>query len=158
MLMIIKKYRMKMFKINSLSMSENLHGMNKLLLFFIFFLSAFFMSSCQKADDNGDLGGLWKLMEIEYVADGSKKNLSKNSYFMAVQLKLMEFRGAGSHYARFQHQGDSLFIQMIGGDATEELLDSFGMDGQDQRFFVNKMNRKKLIIESRYSKLFFDKF
>ena len=58
-----------------------------LLLLFVF-------SSCQKADDNGDLGGFWKLMEVEYAAGGEKCNLKDNNYFIAVQLDLMHLRGS----------------------------------------------------------------
>lgn len=132
--------------------------MGSIKLFFAFAFSLLFIVSCQKADDNGDLGGFWKLLEIEYVADGSKKNLREKSLFMAVQLELMELRGNGSHYARFQHCGDSLFIQMIGGNAEENLLDSFGMNGQEQRFFVQKLTSKQMILKSEYSKLQFKKF
>ena len=132
--------------------------MDRIKLIFAFLLSFVFVTSCQKADDNGNLGGFWKLLEIEYVADGSIKDLRQKSYFMSLHLDLMELRGNGSHYARFQHSGDSLFIQMIGGDADTKLLDSFGLNGQEQRFFVQKLNDKSLIIKSVYSKLQFKKF
>ena len=131
---------------------ENIKSL--LALIFSFFL----LVSCQKADDNGDLGGFWKLLEVEYVADASKKDVRENSYFMAVQLELIQLRGDGSHYARFQHQGDSLFIQMIGRDADKKLLENFGMNGQEQRFFVQKLNSNSLILKSEYSKLQFKKF
>jgi hypothetical protein len=70
----------------------------------------------------------------------------------------MQLRGNGSHYARFQHRGDSLFIQMIGADAGEQLLASMGMDGQEQRFYVRKLTDKSLVLESLYSVLSFRKF
>lgn len=123
-----------------------------LLLLFVF-------SSCQKADDNGDLGGFWKLMEVEYAAGGEKRNLKDNNYFMAVQLDLMQFRGeAGSCYARFSHQGDSLFVWMIGDDVPSSLLEAYAMNGAEQRFFVETLNGKKLILRSDFSRLRFKKF
>ena len=121
-------------------------------------LFLFLVVSCQKADDNGELGGFWKLLDIEYVASGDKIDCRENSFFMAVQLDLMQLRGNGSHYARFQHRGDSLFIQMIGADADEQLLASMGMDGQEQRFYVRKLTDKSLVLESLYSVLSFRKF
>ena len=121
-------------------------------------LFLFLVVSCQKADDNGELGGFWKLLDIEYVASGDKIDCRENSCFMAVQLDLMQLRGNGSHYARFQHRGDSLFIQMIGADAEEQLLASMGMDGQEQRFYVRKLTDKSLVLESLYSVLSFRKF
>ena len=131
--------------------------MNNIKIGFIL-LVCLFTASCQKADDNGNLGAFWKLLEVEYVADASKSDLRQHSLFMAVQLNLMQFSGNGSHYARFQHCSDSLFIQMIGGDADKKLLESFGMNGQEQRFFVEKLNKNSLVLKSVYSILRFKRF
>ena len=131
--------------------------MNDIKIGFIL-LVCLFTASCQKADDNGSLGAFWKLLEVERHADASKSDLRQQSLFMAVQLNLMQFSGNGSHYARFQHCGDSLFIQMIGGDADKKLLESFGMNGQEQRFFIQCLNKNSLILQSGYSTLRFKKF
>ena len=132
--------------------------MNSMKMLYALLLFLFLVVSCQKADDNGELGGFWKLLDIEYVASDDKIDCRENSCFMAVQLDLMQLRGNGSHYARFQHRGDSLFIQMIGADADEQLLASMGMDGQEQRFYVRKLTDKSLVLESLYSVLSFRKF
>lgn len=131
--------------------------MNNLKIGFLI-LASLFTASCQKADDNGNLGAFWKLLEVEYHADASKSDHRQQSLFMAVQLNLMQFSSEGLHYARFQHCGDSLFVQMIGGDADKKLLDSFGMNGQEQRFYVRKLNDKSMVLESLYSVLSFKKF
>ena len=128
----------------------------KNILLALLFLLGFV--SCQKADDNGDLGGFWKLMEVDYVATGESKNLKENSYFMAVQLDLISFRGAGSYYARFSHEGDSLFMWMIGDDVKSSFLDKFGMNSTEQRFYVETLSSKKMVLRSNYSKLRFKKF
>ena len=131
--------------------------MNNIKIGFILIV-CLFTASCQKADDNGELGAFWKLLEVERHADASKSDLSRQSLFMAVQLNLMQFSGDGLHYARFQHCGDSLFIQMIGGDADKKLLESFGMNGQEQSFFVQTLNGNSLVLKSEYSTLRFKKF
>ena len=87
--------------------------MNNIKIGFILLVS-FFTASCQKVEDNGELGAFWKLLEVEHHADASKSDHRQQSLFMAVQLNLMQFCGEGLHYARFQHCGDSLFVQMIG--------------------------------------------
>ncbi|MBQ8735577.1 MAG: lipocalin-like domain-containing protein [Bacteroidaceae bacterium] len=134
--------------------------MKGIKLFSIVSLVLFFaLSSCQKADDNGDLGGYWKLMQVEYLGTDSIVNHKENSHFMAVQLDLMQFTALGvSHYARFVHKGNSLNISMIGADAPKKLLSAFGFNGQEQHFYVNKLTDKRLIIESFSSKLTFKKF
>ena len=113
--------------------------------------------SCQKADDNGELGAFWKLLEVEYHADASKSDHRQQSLFLAVQLNLMQFSCNGLHYARFQHQGDSLFIQII-GDADDGFLENFGLDGPELRFLIEKLNRNSLVLKSEYSTLYFKKF
>lgn len=132
--------------------------MNIIKKCFLFFTCVLFSASCRKADDNGYLGAFWKLLEVEYVADGTKIDCRQQGLFMAVQLNLMQLSGNGLHYARFRHTCDSLFIQIIGGNADVGLLKSFGMNGQEQRFFVKKINSNSLILESEYSKLQFKKF
>ena len=113
--------------------------------------------SCQKADDNGELGAFWKLFEVEYHSDASKSDHRQQSLFLAVQLNLMQFSCNGLHYARFQHQGDSLFIQII-GDADDGFLENFGLDGPELRFSIEKLNRNSLVLKSEYSTLYFKKF
>ena len=132
--------------------------MCRMKMFFASLMFLFLVVSCQKADDNGELGGFWKLLDIEYVVSGDKVDCREKNYFMAVQLDLMELRGNGSQYARFQHQGDSLFIQIIGDNVGSGFLGSFGMDGQEQRFYVHKLTSKSMVIESLYSVLTFKKF
>lgn len=132
--------------------------MNNLKYCFLFFTCVLLAASCQKKDDNGCLGAFWKLLEVEYVADGTKIDCSRQSLFMAVQLDLMQFSGNGLCYARFRHSGDSLYIRVIDDMADEELLERFGMNGHEQRFAVKKINSNSLILESEYSKLRFKKF
>ncbi len=132
--------------------------MCRVKLYFVFFLLLSLVVSCQKADDNGALGGFWKLLEVESVATGEKTDCMPKDYFMSIQLDLMQLRGSGSHYARFQHQGDSLFVQIIGDDAGEQFLNSFGFSGRQERFLVQKLTSKSLILKSVYSILTFKKF
>lgn len=67
------------------------------------------MCCCQKEDDNGHLGGYWKLLEITDNS-GETTNTKEESLFWAIQLDLIQI---GNNLGRFQHTGDSLFIQMI---------------------------------------------
>ena len=130
--------------------------MDNIKLGFILFVSLF-TASCQKADDNGELGAFWKLLEVEHHAEASKSDHRLQSLFMAVQLNLMQFSGNGLHYARFQHQGDSLFVQMI-GDADDEFFENFGFYGPELRFLIERLNRNSLVLKSEHTTLYFKKF
>ena len=63
--------------------------MNKFKNSFLIFATLLTVS-CQKADDNGELGAFWKLLEVEHHADTSKSDHRQQSLFMAVQLNLMQ--------------------------------------------------------------------
>lgn len=131
--------------------------MSKINLFFLGIITAFILLSCQKADKNGELDGFWKLMRIEYVADGTTEDLKDKHRFMAIQLDLLQLRGEGSHYARFVYECDSLYIKMI-DNASDSLLQQFGMNAQEQSFAIERLNDKRLVLKSVYSKLIFKKF
>ena len=45
--------------------------------------------SCQKADNNGDLGGWWKLMQIEEIENDTIIDKSNEDCFWAIQLEMI---------------------------------------------------------------------
>ena len=51
----------------------------KKILFLLFIATTFV--ACQKEDQNGDLGGFWKIMEIEEHATGTTTYLADKSHF-----------------------------------------------------------------------------
>lgn len=126
--------------------------MKKTVYIILFFISAT-ICSCQKEDDNGDLGGFWKLMEL--TPTGSESiDKKEESLFWRIQLDLIQI---ASTYGRFQHVGDSLFIQMT--DSNNETLKKYGLYNPDnERFAVEHLNRNSMILKSPDAKLEFKKF
>ena len=80
----------------------------KKIIFLLLGIALF--ASCQKEDDNGDLGGNWKLTQIEDFATDSIIDKRMEDRFWAIQLDLIQI---GNGKGRFQHVNDSLFVQMI---------------------------------------------
>ena len=108
--------------------------------------------ACQKADHNGDLGGFWQLLEIE--RNNTSLNAKEDKIFWSIQLNLIQIAG---RYGRFQHTGDSLFIQMI--DTGKEELVKQGLDNAtDERFAVELLNKKSMQLRSKDARLTFRKF
>lgn len=129
--------------------------MKKIIL--ILLATATFIA-CQKEDDNGDLGGFWKLLEIEEVNSTTPINVADESRFWCIQLDLLEIRLSqyDRHYSRFQHVGDSLFVQTI-NDNTD--LRAYGIyNNNNERYGVLHLNRKSMVLRSKYAKLTFRKF
>ena len=114
-------------------------------------LVAVTITACQKEDDNGDLGGFWKLQQIE-LAD-SVINTREKSCFWAVQLDLIQI---GDGKGRFQHVADSLYIQMITIPSNPIRLGLF--NPKDERFGVIHLDRNGMVLRSKDATLTLKKF
>lgn len=123
----------------------------KKFLFIILGMTLF--TSCQKADHNGDLGGFWKLQQIELAKNDSVINKKQESRFWAIQLDLIQI---GSGKGRFQHVGDSLYVQMITNITSPNDYGIF--NPKDERFGVIQLNRKRMTLRSKDATLTFSKF
>ena len=121
----------------------------KKIAFILITLTA--LASCQKEDHNGDLGGFWKLQQIE-LAD-SVINTREKSCFWAVQLDLIQI---GDGKGRFQHVADSLYIQMITMPSDPKSLGLF--NPKDERFGVIHLNRNGMVLRSKDATLPLKKF
>lgn len=117
-------------------------------------LCATLLTSCQKADDNGDLGGWWKLLEIEELENGTIIDKRNEDCFWAIQLKLLVTSNGGK--GRFQHTGDSLFIQLK--DIPTDIKNDGFYNPENERFGVNTLTGKSMILQSEKVVLKFRKF
>ncbi len=123
----------------------------KKILFII--IAAAMLASCQKADHNGDLGGFWKLQQIELAENDSVISKKKESRFWAIQLQLIQI---GSGKGRFQHVGDSLYVQMI--TEIEDHKEYGIFHPKDERLGVVQLGRKRMVLRSKDATLTFSKF
>lgn len=123
------------------------------ILYIILVAGALSLCACQKEDDNGDLGGFWKLQSIE--RSDTLINTKSNSRFWKIQLDLLCI--GYQNYGRFSYTGDSLFISMI--YPTGGQLRAYGVyDEPDERFAVLHLDRNGMILQSDSAKLTFRKF
>lgn len=116
-------------------------------------IAATLLIACQKEDENGELGGFWKLMQVEEAMEGNIINTRDSSLFWAIQLDLIQIdEGKG----RFQHIKDSLFIQMITLPSNPQ---DYGLyNPKDERFGVLHLDRNGLILRSKDATLRLKKF
>lgn len=110
--------------------------------------------SCQKADINGDLDGFWKLLTIEELADNNIIDKKNEDRFWSIQLKLLTTTENGK--GRFQHVGDSLFIQMIQYPGNHKEVGMY--NPENERFEVLQLDRKRMILRSKDVLLNFRRF
>jgi hypothetical protein len=122
-------------------------------IIYILLCTALF-TSCQKADDNGDLGGWWKLLQIEDIKNDTVIDKRGEDRFWAIQLRMITTNNGGK--GRFQHIGDSLFVQMIQKPSDGKNVGMY--TPEDERFGVNRLTNKSMILQSDEVVLTFRKF
>lgn len=123
----------------------------KKIIFLLLGITVF--ASCQKEDDNGDLGGNWKLTQIEDFENDKIIDKKMEDRFWAIQLDLIQI---GNGKGRFQHVNDSLFVQMIYKTSKPE---EYGLyDQENARYGVEHLSRKSMVLRSKYAELKFRKF
>ena len=120
---------------------------------FLLLFSVLLFASCQKKDENGDLGGFWKLLNIENLSLGVVEDTRGDDRFWAIQLQLISINEC---YGRFQHTGDSLFVQMIQTPANAR---DYGLyTPRNERFGVRHLDRNGMVLQSDSVILTFRKF
>lgn len=117
-------------------------------------LGTILIVSCQKQDHNGDLGGFWKLLQIEELENDTIIDKRNEDRFWSIQLAMITTKNGGK--GRFQHIDDSLFIQM-------KLLPYSPKDvgmytPEDEHFAVNELDRNRMVLQSDQVILTFRKF
>ena len=112
------------------------------------------LTACQKADDNGDLGGYWKLLQIEELKNDTIIDKRNEDRFWAIQLRMITTNNGGK--GRFQHIGDSLYIQMTQAPSQPKAVGLY--NHLDERFGINALDRNAMILQSDEVVLKFRKF
>ena len=57
---------------------------------FVLMMAGLLFAACQKEDDNGDLGGFWKLLKVEEVQTGRVIDTKDDDRFWSIQLDLLD--------------------------------------------------------------------
>lgn len=114
--------------------------------------------ACQKEDNNGELGGFWKITEIEDFATATTINTTEESRFWGIQLDLLEIRITeyNCHYCRFNQVGDSLFVHTI--DDKTDLKDYGIYDNENERYEIIQLGDRRMVLRSKHAKVSFRKF
>lgn len=131
----------------------------------ILIITIFALISCRNSLINGKLDGMWQLMKIE-KENGEDLNTKEDRIYYNVQLHLISLTkiGVAEYIGRFNHVQDSLFIYDFRVDknnatlATKEELAPFGLNEVSERFEVEKMDSKDMVLKSKTARLVFRKF
>lgn len=130
--------------------------------------------ACDKMPANGDLDGMWQIIEIEH--DGVKTNVKQNQVYMSIQLKLFMLGDKNEsrlYFGYFEHKGDSMFFRQFSylskNESAEDnnlpieeenkgLLKRWGYNSLDERFKVEKLTKDVLVLKNNLSTIRYIKF
>ena len=144
------------------------------ILVFLLPVLALLFSSCSLETDNdaGDLEGMWHLVRIEESATNTHTDVSNEVIFWSFQAKLLQMEDkTGQHYSylyRFRIDNDQLTLtspyqfDRENGDrpltAYESTLGLYGIKSLTPVFRIEKIDRRKMILNDGAVRLYFDKF
>ncbi|WP_455993032.1 lipocalin-like domain-containing protein [Prevotella sp.] len=144
------------------------------ILVFLLPVLALLFSSCSLETDNdaGDLEGMWHLVRIEESATNTHTDVSNEVIFWSFQAKLLQMEDkTGQHYSylyRFRIDNDQLTLtspyqfDRENGDrpltAYEATLGLYGIKSLTPVFRIEKIDRRKMILNDGAVRLYFDKF
>ncbi|WP_455064625.1 lipocalin-like domain-containing protein [Prevotella sp.] len=144
------------------------------ILVFLLPVLALLFSSCSLETDNdaGDLEGMWHLVRIEESATNTHIDVSNEVIFWSFQAKLLQMEDkTGQHYSylyRFRIDNDQLTLtspyqfDRENGDrpltAYEATLGLYGIKSLTPVFRIEKIDRRKMILNDGAVRLYFDKF
>ena len=145
---------------------------NKLI--FLLPVLALLFSSCSLETDNdaGDLEGMWHLVRIEESVTNTHTDVSNEVIFWSFQAKLLQMEDkTGQHYSYlypFRIDNDQLTLtspyqfDRENGDRPltiyESTLGLYGIKSITPVFRIEKIDRRKMILNDGAVRLYFDKF
>lgn len=146
---------------------------SNILVFLLPVLTLLF-SSCSLETDNdaGDLEGMWHLVRIEESATNTHIDVSNEVIFWSFQAKLLQMEDKtgqiNSYLYRFRIDNDQLrlsspyLFDRENGDhpltAYEATLGRYGIKSLTPTFRIERVDRRKLVINDGTVRLYFDKF
>lgn len=134
----------------------------------------FLLTACDKLPANGDLDGMWQLIEVEH--NGVIRNVKEGQVYMSIQLKLFMLGdrvNSMRYYGYFNHEGDSIFFWQFSYPSMNESdddnnlpveeedkgeLERWGFYSLKERFKVEKLTKDLLIMQSDSVKIRYIKF
>jgi hypothetical protein len=135
----------------------------KKVIFSIFILSLTLLTACDKLPANGDLDGLWQLMEIR--EGNSRKDMKDSRMYCSFQLKLFmlgsEKAGARAYFGYFERTGSTIRfhhftfrsdytedsnMDKLMTDADIDVIKPWGFYSTDCTFEVKELSSSRLVL------------
>lgn len=121
------------------------------------------------SSDNGHLDGNWQLRRIDTLNTGAVTEMTDSSIFWAFQGSILQMSHpyAPQLLLRFEHDNDRLRVWDIRLNDREKgdpmvsemsLIRSFGLNESEENFYVETLDRSKMVLKGKTIRLWFRKF
>ncbi len=130
---------------------------------FLITLLLFCLFACENMRDrNGDLGGMWQLLEWKQDTIVVATNEEGIYYHFELNLMKLQHLGHGNYLARFTHTQDSLIIGEVYSQPFDSIvgisaLKRFGVP-DDGRFHIDALSDSHMVLSSEEGTMRFRKY
>lgn len=104
---------------------------------------ALVLSGCRKWPENGDLDGMWQIMEIEYF-DGTKSGVQKNYYNF--ERSICQTSGKRYCTANMKYSGNTINLDFP--DFVPGQLKEYGIGENPVTLHIERLTSKILVFRS----------
>ena len=153
--------------------------MKRFVLIFCLVVSTLGFIACNEVSHNGDLDGMWQIMEVTYNRNGlydSTVNIKKDKVYLSFQLHLAHLNWStniitlenSSILSRFSHDGDQLHLynmyvnfpdrDSLITDSSSMVLAPIGFKGIDNTFQILQLNSSHMTLQSDFARIVCRKF
>lgn len=140
-------------------------------LLYCFVCSLFCACDGLQVSHNGDLDGMWKLVEVDSIANSKHINYSEKAIHWSFQSDLLELDDKlykhESCFIRFKHIGDVLLVsdpylndRFSSDPKITEIskISPFGINALEEKFKIEELSKNNLVVKSNILVLRFKKF
>lgn len=147
----------------------------KIRIYSILLFTLAMFTACDKLPENGDLDGMWQLMEIS--EGGTVKNIKDSNIYCSFQLKLFMLGskkdGSRAYFGYFEHKGNAIrfynftFRSNYSEESNEDKLMTekdidvirpWGFYSTDCTFEVKELTSSRLVITKDKTTITYRKF
>lgn len=131
---------------------------NRLVVASLAFIALMFLGGCRKGGINGDLDGMWQILTVEQISEGSVTNVKDQQLFYCLYLHTANLTKVGgvAATANMTYSGDKLTLEFP--SSSVETLTTWFIYTNTVVFTIDHLTDNDLVMHSDRVKLTFRKY
>lgn len=122
------------------------------------FVAVILLTGCRKGGINGDLDGMWQILTVEQLSDGTTTNVKDRQLYYCLYLHTANLTKVGgvAETANMTYDGDKLTLEFP--SSSVESLKPWFIYANTVVFTIDHLTRNDLVMHSDRVKLTFRKY